>query len=145
MIFVKQFIFHLPQRHRQIYVGSVWVLQTEGLFPESCDLFFAILLDIHDLRRVVDALAILKYRDHQLADGVAVWGQVSLFPGLNRVEEQQGFAGIVLLIHQTDQVCDDLAGFLIINTADGLVAWVGDFLGVLGELDLRDEFAGLFI
>ena len=126
-------------------MGPVWIFQTERFLPKCCELFFAVFLDVHNLRRVVDALAILKYRDHQLADGVAVWGQVSLFPGLNRVEEQQGFAGIVLFIHQTDQICDDLASFLIIDTADGLVARVGDLLGVLGEFDLRDEFTGLFI
>ena len=106
---------------------------------------FVVFLDVHNLWRVVDTLAVLKHRNHQLADGVAVRGKMSLFPGFNRVEEQQGFAGIVLFVYQAAQVCDDLASFLIIDTADGLVARVGDLFGVLGEFDLRDEFTGLFI
>ena len=145
MIFIKQFIFHLPQRHGQIHVGPVRIFQTERFLPKCCELFFAVFLDVHNLWRVVDTLAVLKHRNHQLADGVAVRGQMGLFPGFNRVEEQQGFAGIVLFVYQADQVCDDLASFLIIDPTDGLVARVGDLLGVLGEFDLRDEFTGLFI
>ena len=105
-------------------MGPVRIFQTERFLPKCCELFFAVFLDVHNLWRVVDTLAVLKHRNHQLADGVAVRGQMGLFPGFNRVEEQQGFAGIVLFVYQADQVCDDLAGFLIIDTADSLVARV---------------------
>ena len=70
---------------------------------------------------------------------------MGLFPGFLRVEEQERFVGVVLLIDQADQVCDDLAVFLIVNTADGLVARIGDLFCVLGQFDLRNEFSGFLI
>lgn len=38
-----------------------------------------------------------------------------------------------------------LAVFLIVNTADGLVARIGDLFCVLGQFDLRNEFSGFLI
>jgi hypothetical protein len=55
---------------------------------------------------------------------------VGLLPGLVRVKEQKRIAGIESLIHEADQVSDDLSVFLIIDTADRLVARVGDLLGI---------------
>ncbi len=89
---------------------------------------------------MVDTLAVLEYLHRKLTHGVGAGSEVCLFPCRYRVEEQQRLVLIELLADETDQICDDLAGFLVVDTVDGLVARVCDLLRVLGELDLRDEF-----
>ena len=54
-------------------------------------------------------------------------------------------SGVVLFIDQADQVCNDLSIFLVIDTANSLVARVGDLLSILGQLDLRNECSGCLI
>ena len=64
-----------------------------------------------------------------------------LFPCLDRIEEQKGILLIELFIHETDQICDNLASLLVIDSLDGLVARIGNLFCIFRKLDLRDKFA----
>ena len=141
MIFIKQFIFHLPQRHGQIHVGPVRIFQTERFLPKCCELFFAVFLDVHNLWRLVNAFAVFEDWNEKFAHGVGARREVCLFPCLDRIEEQKGILLIELFIHETDQICDNLASLLVIDSLDGLVARIGNLFCIFRKLDLRDKFA----
>ena len=88
MVAVKQLVPHFPEGHGQIHVGPVWVFQTQGLLPERGQLALAVSLELHHLGRLINADAILEYRNHQLPQGVAVGRQIGLFPGFHRIKQQ---------------------------------------------------------
>ena len=46
---------------------------------------------------------------------------------------------------QTDQIGADLAGLLVVDPVDRLVAGIGDLFSVLGNLDLRHEITVLVL
>lgn len=68
----------------------------------------------------------MEDRNHQLSHGIAARRQVSLFPGLNGIKQQQRAVRIVYFINQTDEISNDLSVFLIVNPADGFISRVGD-------------------
>ena len=121
------------------------VYETFCLIPQGVELFLAVLLDIHDLRGVVDALAVLEYMDRKLTHRVGSRCEKSLLPCCHRIEEQQRLILVEGLAYEADDVRDDLVAVLSVDTVGGLVARVCDLLLVLGELDLRDEFSCLLI
>lgn len=145
MIAVQQLIFQMPELIGEIHMNTVRIFETQRLLPERIQLLMAIVADLHNLRRLVHAFSVLKDRHQQLPQGIAVRGKMSLLPGLDGIKQQKGIGGIIAFLYEADQVSDDLAGILIINALNGLVARVGDLLGILRKLDLGNEFAGLFV
>ena len=122
----------MPQFVGKIHMNLMRVDQTFGFIPQGIQLLLAVLPDLHDLRGVVDALTILEDRNQNFTHGIASGRQMSLLPGLNRVKEKQRIILVKDLIYQANQICDDLAAFLVIDSADGLIARIGYLLGVLG-------------
>ena len=145
MIFVEQLMFHIPKRLGEIHMDLMRVYETFCLIPQGIQFLFTVLLDVHDLRGVVNTLAVLKYLDRKFPHRVGSRSEKCLFPGRDRVKEQQRFVLVEGLTDETDNVRDDLVAVLSVDTVGGLVARVCDLLLVLGELDLRDEGSGLFI
>ena len=64
---------------------------------------------------MVHAFAGLEDRNKQLAHRIGARSQVSLFPGLDGIKQQQGLVFVVNLICQTDQVGDYLAVVLSVD------------------------------
>ena len=64
---------------------------------------------------------------------------------MDRVEYHQVFVLVKGLVSEGDEVSLDFAVLLVVETEHGLVAGVRNLLGVLGELNLRDELARLFV
>lgn len=50
-----------------------------------------------------------------------------------------------MFAHQADQIGDDFARVFVVDPLDGFVARVGDFLRVLGQLDLGNELTAGFV
>ena len=115
------------------------VYETFCLIPQGIQFLFTVLLDVHDLRGVVDTLAVLEYLDRKLTHRISSGSEECLFPCRYRVKEQQWLVLIEGLADETDDISDDLVAVLSVDTVGGLVARVCDLLLVLGELDLRDE------
>ena len=132
--FVEQAELGVVQLSGEVDVDLVRVDETSGFLPEGVLLFQALLADVHGLGEVVDALAVLEQRDHEFPKFEFAGFEFRLLPGLSGIEEHQR-----ALVGEADQVGDDLVACLFIDTVDLLVAGVGDFLGVLGELDLGFE------
>lgn len=145
MIAIQQLVLHLPQCIRQIHMHPVRIFQAQGFLPQRGFFLCTIIPQIHDLRGFIYAFPIEEYGNHQLPHGIAVGRQMGLFPGLDRVEEQQGIGGVIGFSYKADQVGDDLPGLFVVNSLDHLIAWIGDLLGVLRQLDLRDEFTGMLV
>ena len=137
--FVEQAELGVVQLSGEVDVDLVRVDETSGFLPEGVLLFQALLADVHGLGEVVDALAVLEQRDHEFPKFEFAGFEFRLLPGLSGIEEDQRTLIGESLFLEADQVGDDLVACLFIDTVDLLVAGVGDFLGVLGELDLGFE------
>lgn len=90
------------------------VYQTAGLIPQRLLFFLAVFADVHNLWRLVNAFAVFEDWNEKFAHGVGARREVCLFPCLDRIEEQKGILLIKLFIHETDQICDNLASLLVI-------------------------------
>ena len=117
------------------------VYQTAGLIPQRRLFFLAVFADVHNLWRLVNTFAVFEDWNEKFAHGVGARREVCLFPCLDRIEEQKGILLIELFIHETDQICDNLASLLVIDSLDGLVARIGNLFCIFRKLDLRDKFA----
>ena len=111
-------------------MNPVREFQAQRFLPEGRHLLFTVFLNIHNLRRVVNTFSVLEDRNHQLSHGIAARRQVSLFPGLNGIKQQQRAVRIVYFINQTDEISNDLSVFLIVNPADGFISRVGDLFRI---------------
>ena len=49
------------------------------------------------------------------------------FPCLNGIKEKERIVSVEFLIHQADEISDNLSGFFFVNPLDRLVAGVGNF------------------
>ena len=94
---------------------------------------------------MVNTLAVLKYLDRKFPHRVGSRSEKCLFPGRDRVKEQQRLVLVEGLTDEADNVCDDLVAVLSVDTVGCLIARVCDLLLVLGKLDLRDKGSGLLI
>ena len=94
------------------------VYQTAGLIPQRLLFFLAVFADVHNLWRLVNAFAVFEDWNEKFAHGVGARREVCLFPCLDRIEEQKGILLIELFIHETDQICDNLASLLVIDSLD---------------------------
>ena len=110
----------MPQLVGEIYMDLMRVYQTAGLIPQRLLFFLAVFADVHNLRRLVNAFAVFEDWNEKFAHGVGARCEVCLLPGLDRVEEQKGILLIELFIHETDQICDNLASLLVIDSLDGV-------------------------
>ena len=105
--------------------------ETFCLIPQGIQFLFTVLLDVHDLRGVVNTLAVLKYLDRKLTHRISSGSEECLFPCRYRVKEQQWLVLIECLADETDDISDDLVAVLSVDTVGGLVARVCDLLLVL--------------
>ena len=64
---------------------------------------------------------------------------------MDRIKNHEVLVSVKGLVSEGDEVSLDFAVLLVVETEHGLVAGVGNLLGVLGELNLRDELTCLFI
>ena len=131
----------MPQLVGEIHMNLMRVYQTAGLIPQRLLFFLAVFADVHNLWRLVNAFAVFEDWNEKFAHGVGARREVCLFPCLDRIEEQKGILLIELFIHETDQICDNLASLLVIDSLDGLVARIGNLFCIFRKLDLRDKFA----
>lgn len=115
--------------------------ESSRLLPEGILLGEAARADIHDRLGLVQALTSLKDRDQHLTECELAGMELGLLPGLRGIEQCDRLILGVDLILKADQIRLDLAGLLLIDAVDLLVAGVRDLLRVLGELDLGLEGA----
>lgn len=122
-------------------MDCVGIDETFGFIPQGIQLLSAVSLDFHYLWRPVHAGSVQENGNHQLAHGVAVRRQHGLLPCLQGVKEKKGIAGVEFLAHQANQISDYFAGGLVVNPLYGLVAGIGDFLGIFRQLDFGNKLA----
>ena len=140
---VQQPVLDIPELLRQIDVIGVRVVKPLDLVPECVDLRLAVGLDLVQLRQLVDQLAVFEDRLQQLPNGVVLQGLD--LPGGIGIKDIVRLGEIDLLVPQAQLIRQRLSAVLIIVAVDALEAGVGNLLGVLGELNLRDKLACLFI
>lgn len=129
----------------KIYIDSLGVYKTLRLIPEGILLLQAGLADLHNAGRGVDTFTALEDRDKKLPKGVAACFDLCLLPGGVRIKNHHILRFIKGLISETDQVGADFSVCFVINTVDRFVAGVCNLADVLGKLDLRNKFSGLFV
>ena len=116
--------------------------QAPGFIPESGKLFFAKGLNGHQIGRLVNIFSIEKDGNQEFLHGIGARSQQGLFPCFNGIEQKKGFFWIKDLILQADQVGNNFMLLFVINPIDGFVAGIGDFLGILRQLDFGHKGRG---
>ena len=119
------------------------IFEALDLVPKGFLLGLAVGLDVLQLRQLVDQLAVLEDGFQQLPDGVVL--QRLDLPGGVGIEDVVGLGKVDLLIPQAQLIGQGLAAVLVVVAVDALEAGVGNLLGVLADLDLGDDLAGIVL
>ena len=119
--------------------------ETLGLIPKGVFLLAAEGGDLFHGRGGILALSVDEDRLQDLFHCICASGKLRLLPCCIGIEQKQVLGGIVLFVHKTDQIGADLAGLLVVDPVDRLVAGIGDLFSVLGNLDLRHEITVLVL
>ena len=114
--------------------------KTARLIPEGILLPCAVVADLHDAGRGVDAFALLEDGDEQFPHVVGAAFELRLLPGLDGIEDEEILGAVEGLVRQGDKIRPDLARLVIVNPENSLVARIRNLLRILGELDLRNKF-----
>lgn len=107
--------------------------------------FCAVFCDFPDRWRFIDTFSVSEDRNQNFAHRIRAARKSGLFPGVFRIEEQKVFAGIEGFICKADEVGLDFSGGFIINPVNRLVARIGNFFCVFGNLNLWYKFAVLIL
>lgn len=137
--FFQKSLLHVIEGLGEIYINLLRINETSGFIPQCILLLFAIVTELHNRWRLVNALTTFDHRNKELAELVGSSKNLGLFPGVNRIEDHHSFFRIEFLICKADQIGLDLAGLLAVDTVYSLVARVGNLFCVFGKLDLRLE------
>ena len=89
VIGIKKLVFNVPQLIGQIHVDGMGVHETFGLLPQRVQLLAAVSLNIHNLGRLVNALAVFENGNHQLPHCVGARGQPVSYTHLDVYKRQQ--------------------------------------------------------
>ena len=85
----KERHFDIPKLFGKVNVISVGVFEALYLVPECVYFRLAVVLNIRDVRRFVNTLAVLEYRNKKLTKGVIC--KLLFLPCFDRVEDFKGF------------------------------------------------------
>ena len=118
------------------------ILKSLNLIPKSHDLCFAVISDLVDRWRFINTLTVLEDRNEKLLCRKVCHGFG--FPYLNGVEKLKRRALIDSLIIYAKLIGNRSTRLIIKNSVNLLEMRVCDFLGVLRDLDLRNNTTVLF-
>ncbi len=121
------------------------VCQTLGFIPQGIQFFLTDGTDLHNRGRFINTYPFLEDRNQKLPDGEGVFVDFGFFPGFLGVKDDHIFGCAESFANQADQISTDFSGLFVVDPINGFVAGIGNFFCVFGQLDLGDEFAGVFI
>ena len=143
--FFKKVFLKIEQLLRKVYVNFLRIYETAGFIPQSILFFLAVCTQIHDFRRSIDTFALTDDWNQKLTEFIGAAEDFSLLPCISRIKNDHRLLRIKDFVCETDEISFDLAGGFAVNTINGLVARIGDFLSVFGKFDLRSEGAASVI
>ena len=137
--FFKKVFLKIEQLLRKVYVNFLRIYETAGFIPQSILFFLAVCTQIHDFRRSIDTFALTDDWNQKLTEFIGAAEDFGLFPCISRIKNDHSFLRIKDFVCETDKISFDLAGGFAVNTINGLVTRIGDFLSVFGKFDLWSE------
>ena len=119
------------------------ILKSLDRIPERVDLLCAVILDIVDGRGFVDRLTVIEDLNKELSCLVIL--KCLGLPCLNGIEDLIGLTGRDLFACNEQDISHSLAGCLVVESYDLLIAGSRDLAGILGDLHLGDNITVLIL